>query len=222
VPAAPRSLCELPFIRYEPLALLGLRPAADGRWRREPDPDYAVFGWAEADAVVLEADDGTRERVEHALVLALHSTNEPAPHGGADEPSPHVGTDEPSPHVGADEPSPHVGADEPSPHVGTDEPSPEDAVIELELDLPDPDGAEPLAIRAPLDRFLAVWLPRLPATAPHVVLALCNPRRLDPARPRELGARHLHYAHGDVLSWLDAYDDAPAEIRLHAHTWHRR
>jgi hypothetical protein len=177
MPAAPRTLAELPFDRHEPLALLGLQAGADGRWRREPDPDYAVFGWAEADVVVLEAGDGTRQRVEHVLVLALHST---------------------------------------------DVPSPDDTVIELELDLPDPDGAEPLVIRAPLDRFLSAWLPRLPATAPHVVLALCNPRHLDPARPPELGARHLHYAYGDVLSWLDTHDDAPPEIRLHAHTWHRR
>lgn len=178
MPAAPRSLAELPFDRYEPLALLGLRPGPDGRWRREPDPDYAVFGWAEADAVVLESDDGTRQRVEPVLVLALHSTDEPAP---------------------------------------------DDAVIELELDLPDPAGvAAPLVVRAPLDRFLAAWLPRLPQAPPHVVLALCNPRRLDPARPPELGARTLHYAHGDVLSWLDAHDGAPSEIRLHAPTWHRR
>lgn len=176
---APRSLAEIPFEREPVLALLGLRPGPDGAWRREPDFDYARFGWAEAEALVLEADDGTRELVGPALVLALHSTDDPSPDAG---------------------------------------------VIELELDLhdeadADDADAEPLVIRAPLDRFLDVWLARLPSAAPHVVLALCNPLRLDPARPAALGTRRLHYAYGDVLSWLDL-DENPPRIRLHAHTWH--
>jgi hypothetical protein len=171
---APRSLSEIAFEREEPLALLGLRPGLDGVWRREPDFDYARFGWAEAAAILLEAEDGSRRVVGPALVLALHSTDEPSPDAG---------------------------------------------VIELELDVQA--EPEPLAVRAPLDRFLDIWLPRLPATAPHVVLALCNPLRLDPARPAALAARQLHYAYGDVLSWLD-HDDDPPRIRLHAHTWHTR
>lgn len=177
--APPRSLAELPFERDEPLALLGLRPGPDGVWKREPDHDYAAFGWSEVDALVLEADDGLRTTVGPALVLALHSTDEPSPDAG---------------------------------------------VIELELDvLLDP---EPITIRAPLDRFLDAWLPRLPAKAPHVVLALCNPLDLDLARPAALGGRILHYAYGDVLSWLD-HDDDPRDlelgrIRLHAHSWHTR
>ena len=184
---APRSLAELPFSRDEPLALLGLVPGPDGRWRSEPDHDYGRFGWAQADALVLENDDGSRLHVGPALVLALHST---------------------------------------------DDPSPDDGVIELELELHDVepelgasearDPAEPLVIRAPLDRFLDAWLPRLPASAPHVVLALCNPLHLDPARPSALGARNLHYAYGDVLSWLDHQGDRSASIRLRAHAWHTR
>jgi len=176
---APQSLAEIPFEHEEPLALLGLRPGPDGAWRREPDLDYGRFGWAEAEAIVLEDHDGERRTVGPALVLALHST---------------------------------------------DEPSPDDAVIELEFELALDGEPEPLVIRAPLDRFLDVWLSRLPASAPHVVLALCNPLRHDPARPAALGPRHLHYAHGDVLSWLDhdhLHDWAPC-IRLHAHTWHTR
>jgi hypothetical protein len=176
---APRSLAEIPFEREPALALLGLQPGPDGAWRREPDCDYAGFGWAEAEVLVLEAADGTRKVVGPALVLALHSTDDPSPDAG---------------------------------------------VIELELDLHDEAEAEPLVIRAPLDRFLDVWLARLPSAAPHVVLALCNPLRLDPARPAALGARQLHYAYGDVLSWLDHLhdDDDPPSIRLHAHTWHTR
>lgn len=179
---APRSLAEIPFEREEVLPLLGLRPGPDGAWRSEPDHDYASFGWAEAEALVLEAEDGTRQIVGPALVLALHSTDEPSPSAG---------------------------------------------VIELELELHDgsAEDAEPLVLRAPLDRFLEVWLPRLPSTAPHVVLALCNPSRLDPELPAALASRHLHYAYGDVLSWLD-HDPLPAgdppRIRLHAHQWHTR
>jgi hypothetical protein len=190
---APRSLAELPFERDEPRALLGLVPGTDGEWRSEPDHDYGRFGWAEVEGLVLEGDDGARRRVGPALVLALHST---------------------------------------------DEPSPDDGVIELELELhdvaddaradagddasEDVEPAEPLVIRAPLDRFLDVWLPRLPASAGHVVLALCNPLHLDPARPASLGPRNLHYAYGDVLSWLDHHEDRPASIRLRAHAWHTR
>lgn len=177
---APRSLAEIPFEREEVLALLGLRPGPDGALRSEPDLDYARFGWAEAEVLELEGEDGTRQLVGPALVLALHSTDEPSPDAG---------------------------------------------VIELELELHDHDDdpaeeAEPLVIRAPLDRFLDAWLARLPANAPHVVLALCNPLRLDPARPSAMGSRQLHYAYGDVLSWLD-HDDLP-RIRLHAHQWHTR
>ena len=186
---APRSLAELPFERQEPLALLGLEPGPGGEWRTEPDHDYARFGWAEVEAIVLEADDGLRRVVGPALVLALHSTDEPSPSAG---------------------------------------------VIELELELHDleteldasvgmtdgPEPPEPLVIRAPLDRFLEVWLPRLPSTASHVVLALCNPLHLDPARPAALGERHLCYAYGDVLSWLD--HDESTSIRLRAPSWHTR
>jgi hypothetical protein len=175
---APRSLAEIPFEREDVLELLGLRPGSDGAWRREPDLDYARFGWAEAQTLVLEEDDEGRRVIGPALVLALHST---------------------------------------------DEPSPDEAVIELEFELDLDDEPEPLVIRAPLDRFLDVWLPRLPAAAPHVVLALCNPLRHDPARPAALGTRRLHYAHGDVLSWLDHIDgEEPPSIRLRAPTWHMR
>src|SRR5688572_15107457 len=104
---APRSLAEIPFEHEEPLGLLGLQPGPDGAWRREPDLDYGRFGWAQAEALVLEDDDGRRRDIGPALVLALHST---------------------------------------------DEPSPDDAVIELEFELPLDGEPEPLVIRAPLDR----------------------------------------------------------------------
>lgn len=184
--AAPASLAELPFERHDPLVLLDLQARPDGTRRAEPNLDYAGFGWAELDALVLESDDGTREPLGPALVLALHTPDDP-------------------------------------PHLDH---------LELALELPDPDAdpdphadPAPLVVLAPLDRFLAAWLPRLPRAAPHVVLALCNPGHLDPPRPSLLGPRQLHYAHGDVLAWLDVDPSCPElrpQIRLHAHAWHRR
>lgn len=100
---------------------------------------------------------------------------------------------------------------------------PEGPGIELELDMPDPAGGEPLTVLAPLDAFLRAHLPTLPGEPPHVVLALCNPRSASVERPESLDAlRRLHYAHGDVLSWLDVHDDGHTQIRLRAHSWHRR
>lgn len=96
-----------------------------------------------------------------------------------------------------------------------------DAPLELLFELPgDP---EPLVVLAPLDRFLSTWLPRLPAAAPHVVLALCNPHGLELPRVSTLGARTLHHAHGDVTSWLDV-DEATgtSHVRLHARAWLQR
>lgn len=171
---APRTLAEVPLPRLEPLALLNLQPDAAGRRRDEPDPDYEGYGFAVTGALVLESADGRRRALPTALVLALHS------------------------------------ADEPSPGAG----------LELELDVPDPTGGEALTVLAPLEAFLAAHLPRLPTEPDDVVLALCNPRGAAVSRPASLGARRLHYAHGDVLSWLDEYDDGRTRIRLHAHRWH--
>jgi len=180
---APRSLAELPFERRDPLGLLDLQARPDGTRRAEPNLDYAGFGWAELDALVLEGDDGTREHLGPALVLALHTPDDPAPEADSLE-----------------------------------------LMFELALGRGAGEPPEELVVLAPLERFLAVWLPRLPAHAPHVVLALCNPRSLDPPRPAGLGSRQLRYAHGDVQAWLDLDDSgshAP-QIRLHAHAWHRR
>lgn len=100
---------------------------------------------------------------------------------------------------------------------------PEGPGIELELDVPDPAGGEPLTVLAPLGAFLRAHLPALPREPSDVVLALCNPRSASVERPESLDAlRHLHYAHGDVLSWLDVHDDGRTQIRLRAHSWHQR
>jgi len=104
----------------------------------------------------------------------------------------------------------------------TDEPSTLEE-IELELDVVDPEGGEALTVLAPLGAFLRAHLPRLPDQPDDVVLALCNPRALDVPRLAALGQRRLHFAHGDVLSWLVLHDDDDGmEFRLQAETWHQR
>ncbi len=105
-------------------------------------------------------------------------------------------------------------------HSSDDQPD-QGEEVELEFDLPDPDDErETLSVLAPLSRFLEARLPALLDEVDDVVLALCNPRSVDVARPASLGPRRLHYAHGDVVSWLDLDDDGPARIRLAARSWH--
>ncbi len=83
------------------------------------------------------------------------------------------------------------------------------------------------SVATPLSRFLAEWLPRLPAHKP-VVLALCNPQRA--TLPPLPGGRELWYGLGDVDSWLDATDEplhgseeqrAGGRFRLTAEAWRR-
>lgn len=93
--------------------------------------------------------------------------------------------------------------------------SPDDAEpltddIELELDLPE--GSSVLVLAS---AFLGIWLPRLPR-ASAVVLALCNPHRAALPRVRTQ-VTPLHYALGDVTSWLDR--DRGDRIELVADAW---
>lgn len=83
------------------------------------------------------------------------------------------------------------------------------------------------SVATPLSRFLAEWLPRLPAHRP-VVLALCNPQRA--VLPPLPGGRELWFGMGDVDSWLDATDEplrgaeeqrAGGRFRLSAEVWRR-
>lgn len=171
----PRSLVEVPFEHAQPRRLLGLE-----RPRATPDHDYDRYGWTVVRELVLQ-DDRERRELGWALVLALHSADEPSP-----GPSP-------------------------------------DGDLELELDVPDPEGGEPLTVLAPLQAFLAAHLHGLPDDPPDVVLALCNPDAVAIERPPGLDRRRqLHYAHGDVTSWLDVHDDGRAGIRLRATSWHQR
>jgi hypothetical protein len=87
-------------------------------------------------------------------------------------------------------------------------PLPDDLELEFVLD-----GGSAL-VR--LSDFLPRWLPRLRRDERAIVLAMCNPHRAAIARPAAAAGVPLHYAIGDVESWLD--DDL---IRLSADAWHR-
>lgn len=93
--------------------------------------------------------------------------------------------------------------------------------IELELRL----GAEPateiVAVIVPLSRFLAAHATGVIGDARDVLLAWCNPRRLRPAAPTWLDAtRRLHFACGDVVSWLDPVEGGRGRFRFVAESWH--
>ena len=90
-----------------------------------------------------------------------------------------------------------------------DDAEPIDGDVELEFELP----GQP-AVSVLLSSFLARWLPQLPQ-ASAIVLALCNPHRAIVPFPPAAKVP-VHYASGDVTSWLD---DGGERIELVADTW---
>jgi hypothetical protein len=67
-----RAIADLPFVRRDVLDLLNLR-----HHRAAPDPDYTGFGHARVDALQLESEVGEPVEVRDALVIGVHSTEEP-------------------------------------------------------------------------------------------------------------------------------------------------
>ncbi|MSP63407.1 MAG: hypothetical protein EXR72_24305 [Myxococcales bacterium] len=67
-----RAIADLPFLRRDVLDLLNLRHHRD-----QPDPDYTGFGHARVDTIRLDAEGGEPCDVRDALLLAVHSTEEP-------------------------------------------------------------------------------------------------------------------------------------------------
>ncbi len=153
------TIAEIPFEQREPLALLAIGPD-----RLDVDADYAGFGWAVVDAVVLTAPDRPPVTLDHAVILALHSADV----------------------------------------------QPDPADIELLFELP------AQSVQVPASRFLPHALTLIPPGLP-VVLALCNPGRvsLPPL------SADVHYALGDVTSWLDPDAGGPGTLRLSARRWRR-
>lgn len=104
-----------------------------------------------------------------------------------------------------------------------DDPDADPIEFELEFSLPDPDDptGPPVAVFVSLARFLEVRAAPLVGDAPAIVLTACNPRNLHVAPPRWLDpSRRLHYATGNVVSWLDIEADGRERLRLQAQRWH--
>jgi hypothetical protein len=78
--------------------------------------------------------------------------------------------------------------------------------IELYFELPE---QSPVTVLA--STFLAHWLPRLPEDVSQIVLALCNPHSASLLQPQQTSLP-LHFAHGEVESWI-ARDDGRIELR---------
>jgi hypothetical protein len=72
------------------------------------------------------------------------------------------------------------------------------------------------SVRALLSAFLAARLPALLGPERAIVLALCNPHRAAIPHPPAAGSTPVHYALGDVESWLDP---AGPDLRLCADAW---
>ncbi len=158
---------DLPFEEREPLALLGIV-----RGREAPDLDYGGYGFARIDVLDLAGADDRTTEIRDALVLALHTPDDP--------------------------------------------PSGKTLEIELEVEL----EGEEVSVIAPLQAFLERRAASI-VEKTEVVLALCNPRGVQPERPSWLtGGRRLHWAKGDVIAWLDVFDDGRERIRLQAESWH--
>ena len=82
--------------------------------------------------------------------------------------------------------------------------------VELYFELPE---QAPVTVLA--STFFDRWLPRLPADASAIVLALCNPHRASLPQPRRTRLP-VHFAHGEVESWIARED---GRIELRAPSW---
>jgi hypothetical protein len=65
------TIASLPFEERPIAVLLDLEVARDA-----PSRDYEGFGWARGATLWLEAADGTAQRVDDALVIALHTADD--------------------------------------------------------------------------------------------------------------------------------------------------
>lgn len=91
-------------------------------------------------------------------------------------------------------------------------PRPDDVELEFFAD----EVAPGYSVTAMLSAFLGARLGELRGDERAIVLAMCNPHRATIARPPAAGDTPVHYALGDVESWLDL--DGP-RLRLRADAW---
>ena len=89
---------------------------------------------------------------------------------------------------------------------------------DIELEFVIDEVADGYSVTALLSTFLEQWLPRVSRDERAIVLVACNPHRAVLSRPAPLATAPIHYALGDVESWLDPDDGGP-RIRLVADTW---
>lgn len=96
---------------------------------------------------------------------------------------------------------------------------PEALADDVELEFFVEEVAKDYSVTVLLSKFLAVWLPRVAGRGERaIVLAMCNPHRAVLPRPPAAGATPVHYALGDVDSWLDVVDGR-RHVRLAADTF---
>lgn len=95
---------------------------------------------------------------------------------------------------------------------------PERLADDVELEFFVEEVAKDYSVTVLLSKFLEVWLPRVSGGERAIVLAMCNPHRATLARPAIAGATPVHYALGDVDSWLDVVDGR-RHVRLAADSW---
>jgi len=95
-------------------------------------------------------------------------------------------------------------------HSADEQPERDD--VELLFELPGE------SVLVPLSKWIAAVLSSLPP-ADEVVLALCNPNRVAIAVPADATHPRIHYAHGDVTSWLDFDAQGRGHVRLSARRW---
>jgi len=99
---------------------------------------------------------------------------------------------------------------------------PEELTDDVELEFFVEEVAKDYSVTVLLSAFLERWLPRVAGSGERaIVLAMCNPHHARIPRPMcaPVGIP-VHYAFGDVDSWLEAEASGRQQIRLEADAWH--
>jgi hypothetical protein len=98
---------------------------------------------------------------------------------------------------------------------------PEELGDDVELEFFVEEVAKDYSVTVLLSAFLARWLPRVTGGGERaIVLAMCNPHRARIPRPSSVApGTPVHYAFGDVDSWLETGAAGRQRLRLVADAW---
>jgi hypothetical protein len=96
---------------------------------------------------------------------------------------------------------------------------PEALSDDVELEFFVEEVAKDYSVTVLLSAFLDRWLPAALSGERAIVLAMCNPHAARIRQPKAAGRTPVHYALGDVDSWLDTDSDGRRHIRLEAEAW---